>query len=159
MNVLASATTPPLPAATSTASGTSGTSATPPGQQIDYMKLIVAQMQNMNPMDPSSGGDGLATMMQAEELNQLSQLNSAFTSLQTLSQTGYASSLIGRQISGVDGNGAAVSGIVTGVKMDPGGPLLTVGGATVRLLDVTSIATAGGPSSTTGATAAGTTGS
>ena len=138
MNVTASASTPPLPGTTGTTSTTNGKS----GQQIDYMKLIVAQMQNMNPMDPSSGGDGLATMMQAEELNQLSQLNAAFTSLQALSQTGYASSLIGRQISGVDGNGAAVSGVVSGVKMDPSGPLLSVGDKTVRLLDITSIATA-----------------
>lgn len=139
MNVTASASTPSLPGT----SGTSGTANGKPGQQIDYMKLIVAQMQNMNPMDPSSGGDGLATMMQAEELNQLSQLNAAFTSLQTLSQTGYASSLIGRQVSGVDGSGAPVSGIVTGVKMDPSGPLLSVGDKTVRLLDITSIAASG----------------
>src|SRR5690348_11473249 len=110
MTVTASASTPPLPGTTSSTPASTGSSTKPPGQQIDYMKLIVAQMQNMNPMDPSSGGDGLATMMQAEELNQLNQLNSAMTSLQTLSQTGYAAALIGRQISGVDSNGAAVSG-------------------------------------------------
>jgi len=138
MNVTASASTPPIPGAAGTAT-TSGTANGKSGQQIDYMKLIVAQMQNMNPMDPSSGGDGLATMMQAEELNQLSQLNAAFSSLQTLSQAGYASSLIGRQIGGVDGNGAAVSGVVTGVKIDPSGPLLSIGDKTVRLLDVMSI--------------------
>jgi flagellar basal-body rod modification protein FlgD len=147
MNVTASASPPALPAATGTSgtASTSGTTNGKPGQQIDYMKLIVAQMQNMNPMDPSSGGNGLATMMQAEELNLLSQLNTAFTSLQTLSQTGYASSLIGRQVSGVDGSGAPLSGVVTGVKVDPNGPLLSIGDKTVRLLDVTSIDAAATP--------------
>ncbi len=144
MIVTASASTPPA------TSGPAGSSSAKSGQQIDYMKLIVAQMQNMNPMDPSSGGDGLATMMQAEELNQLNQLNSAMTSLQTLTQTGYASSLIGRQVTGVDGTGAAVSGVVTGVKMDPSGPLLSIGDKAIRLLDITSIATTATAATTAG---------
>ncbi len=147
MNVSANGGPAAIPgiAGTTSTPGTAGTTNSKPGQQIDYMKLIVAQMQNMNPMDPSSGGDGLATMMQAEELNLLSQLNTAFTGLQTLSQTGYASSLIGRQVSGVDGSGASVSGLVTGVKMDANGPLLSIGEKTVRLLDVTSINGAAAP--------------
>jgi flagellar basal-body rod modification protein FlgD len=124
-------------------SRTGGTAGQNPGQQIDYMKLIVAQMKNMNPLDPSSGGNGLATMMQAEELNQLNLLNKAFTTLQTLTQTGYASSLIGRRVTGTNGAGVTVSGIVTGVKMDPSGPLLSVGSQILPLLGVTSIETSG----------------
>jgi flagellar basal-body rod modification protein FlgD len=139
--------TPPAPraaGATGTGAPTQAT-ATPPSQQVDYMKLIVAQMQNLNPMDPSSGGDGLGTMMQAESLNQLSTLNTALKTLQTLTQTGYAASLMGKTVTGVDATNSAITGTVVGVHMDASGPLLDLsGGKQMRLLDVTQVAGATG---------------
>ena len=108
-----------------------------PAQQMDYMKLIVAQMRNLNPMDPSSGGDSLPTMMQAEALNQLTLLNGALKELQTMTQTGYATTLIGRTVSGMDAGGAAVSGAVRAVRMEAGGPALELAdGRRMRLADV-----------------------
>ncbi|MBI2760245.1 MAG: hypothetical protein HYX51_02320 [Chloroflexi bacterium] len=110
-------------------------------QQFDYMKLIVAQMQNLNPMDPSSGGDSLPTMMQAESLNQLTMLNQALKDLQTMSQTSYASSLVGRTVTGVNETNVTVSGTVRGLKMDANGPVLELStGARLRLLDITEVA-------------------
>lgn len=107
-----------------------------PSQQMDYMKLIVAQMRNLNPMDPSSGGDSLPMMMQAESLNQLAKLNTALQSLETMSQTGYAAGLIGRTVSGVDSS----SGVVRGVQMDPAGAVLELAdGKRLRLADVIAI--------------------
>lgn len=117
-----------------------GTGAAKPSQQFDYMKLIVAQMQNLNPMDPSSGGDSLPTMMQAESLNQLTKLNQALTDLQTMTQTSYASTLLGRGVRGVDQSGTEVTGTVTGLEMDAGGPLLQLAnGKRLRLLDIASV--------------------
>jgi flagellar basal-body rod modification protein FlgD len=114
--------------------------AQPQQQQFDYMKLIVAQMQNLNPMDPSSGGDSLPTMMQAESLNQLVKLNQALTDLQTMTQTSYASSLIGRDVSGIDESNATISGTVTGIEVDASGPVLKLStGKQLRLLDITSV--------------------
>lgn len=111
-----------------------------PSQQMDYMKLIVAQMRNLNPMDPSSGGDSLPMMMQAESLNQLAKLNTALQSLETMSQTGYAAGLIGRTVSGVDSSSGAVSGVVRGVQMDPAGAVLELAdGQRLRLADVIAI--------------------
>ena len=111
-----------------------------PGQQFDYMKLIVAQMRNLNPMDPSSGGDSLPTMMQAESLNQLTQLNKALGDLQAMMQTGYASTLIGRTVTGLDGGDNQVSGAVKGLMFEGGSPTLELtSGKRVRLLDVTSV--------------------
>ncbi len=111
-----------------------------PGQQVDYMKLIVAQMRNLNPMDPSSGGDSLPTMMQAESLNQLNKLNQAIADLMTMTQTGYASSLIGKTVTGVDEAGNPITGTVKGLHMDAGGPALDLtSGKRVRLLDLTDV--------------------
>ncbi len=127
-------------ATTTTLAGATRRTDSKPGQQVDYMKLIVAQMRNLNPMDPSSGGDSLPTMMQAESLNQLTKLNQAIADLMTMTQTGYASSLIGKTVTGVDEGGATITGTVTGLHMDAGGPALELaGGKRLRLLDIAAV--------------------
>lgn len=117
-------------------------SARRPSQEFDFMKLIVAQMKNLNPMDGSGGQDSLPTMMQAESLNQLTLLNRAIKDLQTMQQTSYASSLLGKTVSGIADGGTALSGTVQAVKIDAGGPLLELStGHKLRLLDVTQVGT------------------
>lgn len=110
---------------------------TPEKQKVDYLKLIVAQMRNLNPMDPNSGGDSLPTMMAAESLNQLTLLNQNIKDLQTLTQTSYASGLIGRTVAGTTDDGTVVSGAVKGLAMELGGPVLELmDGKKLRLLDI-----------------------
>jgi flagellar basal-body rod modification protein FlgD len=119
---------------------TAGARDVKPAQQVDFMKLIVAQMRNLNPMDPSSGGDSLPTMMQAESLNQLTSLNRALKDLQTMTQTSYASSLMGRSVTGVDEGNTTISGTVRGVRIDPSGPVLELStGRRLRLLDISEV--------------------
>jgi flagellar basal-body rod modification protein FlgD len=134
------------PATAATQSATAAQTPVKPAdakQQVDYMKLIVAQMRNLNPMDPNSGGNGLETMMQAESLNQLAQLNKALKDQQVLTQTGYASSLLGRAVTGQSETGQEVSGTVQSVTMDAQGPVLELSGGTrLRMLDITKVTTA-----------------
>jgi flagellar basal-body rod modification protein FlgD len=114
-----------------------------PSQQMDYMKLIVAQMRNLNPMDPSSGNDGLTTMMQAESLNQLLALNNALEQLQLISQTSYGSALLGRTVTGETETGDAVTGAVKSLSMGAEGPTLELtDGRRLRLADVTEVKSA-----------------
>lgn len=128
--------------ATNSASSTTTAAATTrkPAQQFDFMKLIVAQMKNLNPMDGGGGQDSLPTMMQAESLNQLTTLNKAIKDLQTMQQTSYGSSLIGKTVTGIADGAATVSGTVKSVKVDANGPLLELTtGRKLRLLDVTEV--------------------
>lgn len=119
---------------------TMATTTRKPSQEFDFMKLIVAQMKNLNPMDGGAGQDSLPTMMQAESLNQLTTLNRAIKDLQTMQQTSYGSSLIGKQVSGVAEGETVISGTVKSVKVDAGGPLLELtSGRKLRLLDVTEV--------------------
>src|SRR5256885_16929909 len=94
---------PPAAARLAAPSGASARgSSTLPVQQVDYMKLIVAQMQNLNPMNPSSGSDSMPLLMQAETLNQLTQLNKALNTLEQMQQASDSSSLIWRTVQGAD---------------------------------------------------------
>jgi hypothetical protein len=97
-------------------------------------------MRNLNPMDPSSGNDGLSTMMQAESLNQLLSLNNALKELQLVSQTSYGSALLGRTVSGVNETNGEAVGTVTSLTMGADGPTLHLAdGRRLRLADVTEV--------------------
>jgi len=131
--------TPPAPQALNGSSSTSATS-TP---QFDYLKLIVAQMQALNPFDPSSGSNALPEMMQAEELNQIIQLQQTMLKLQSATDLATGASLLGRSVTALTASGGTTSGTVQTVQAGPGGiSLVLTSGATVRLQDVQSIASA-----------------
>ena len=69
--------------------------------QSDFMKLLVAQMQNQDPMNPMDNAQMTSQMAQLNMVSGINQLNttlsSALSSFQA-TQTMQASSLIGRQV-------------------------------------------------------------
>src|SRR5947209_19412681 len=97
------------------AAGTAQSGSAGQPKQVDYMKLIIAQMTNLNPMDPSSNQDGMTMMMQAESLNQLNQLTTDVETLGALTQIGYAAGLLGRTVTGVGVGGQEVTGVDAGM--------------------------------------------
>ena len=119
---------------------TSGDTSKPKEQQLDFMKLIVAQMQNLNPMDPNAGGDSMTQMVNIETLNQITQLNRALKDLQSAAQASFAGDLVGKTVSGRTEGGATISGAVTQARMTASGPVLELaGGKSLKLSDVTGV--------------------
>ena len=112
----------------------------PKEQQLDFMKLIVAKMQNLNPMDPNAGGDSMDQMVMIETLNQITMLNRGLKDLQTASQVGLASELVGKTVTGLTTGGATLTGVVERMKLYDGGPVLELaGGKTLKLSDLTGV--------------------
>jgi flagellar basal-body rod modification protein FlgD len=112
--------------------------------QMDYMKLLVTQLQNQNPLEPLDNKDMAAQLAQFSQLQQMETLNSSFSRVLDSVQRSYASSLIGKEVSFEDvaQNGAVgtQTGKVEEVTMgDDGNIVLTVGDQKVNLADVTSI--------------------
>lgn len=68
--------------------------------QVDFMKLIVAQMRNQNPLDPQSDSDFLAQMAQFESLNQMRSMADSIRVMQGVNELNSATSMIGREIIG-----------------------------------------------------------
>lgn len=132
--------TPALTPVSQTASGDSSTS-TAGTPKFDYLKLIVAQMQALNPFDPSSGSNALPEMMQAEELNQIIQLQQTIQKLQAATNLATGAALLGRNVTALTASGGTTSGTVQTVQAGPSGiSLVLTSGVTVRLQDVQSIA-------------------
>lgn len=85
---------------------TNGTSSTPTsaGSQVsqdDFLKLMVTQLQNQDPLSPMSNGEFLTQIAQFTSASGIDQLQSSFQQFQTSMQTNQAlqaASLVGRQV-------------------------------------------------------------
>jgi flagellar basal-body rod modification protein FlgD len=116
--------------------------------QMDYMKLLVTQMKNQDPLEPMDNSQMTAQMTQLSQLQQLETMNTSFAKVLANEQMGYASSLIGKQVAFVNqADGNILAGTVEQVARIDGDVVLRVGtqsGAqSVKLDDVTAVANNG----------------
>jgi flagellar basal-body rod modification protein FlgD len=102
----------------------SGTSAGYGLSSDDFMKLFLAQLQNQDPTKPV---DDSQMLNELSQMTQVSTLQGVQTALQG-SQLAQSSALIGKNVTGLDVNGAAVDGVVTSVTQSTdAGLVLQVG--------------------------------
>ncbi len=77
--------------------------------QVDFMKLIIAQMRNQNPLEPQKDSDFMAQMAQFEALNQMKTVAEGIKVLQGVNELTSAASMIGKTITGKQVDGLAVT--------------------------------------------------
>jgi flagellar basal-body rod modification protein FlgD len=123
---------------------TIGASASASDMQMDYMRLLVTQLQNQNPLEPMDNSEMTAQLTQFSQLQQLEGMNTSFGRVLESVQRSYASSLIGREVSfkatAMDGAIETRTGQVQEVVMGKDGRVtLVVGDQQVDLADVVSI--------------------
>lgn len=87
----------------------------------DFMKLMLTQMQNQNPMEPA---DQTAMISQMAEFSALEQMQSMNSSINTM----YAFGLMGKEVSVNNGDGTMTTGIVDSVTMKNGTNYIEIGG-------------------------------
>jgi flagellar basal-body rod modification protein FlgD len=100
--------------------------------QNDFLQLLVAQMQNQDPLNPQSDTQMAAQMAQFTSLTQSSAMSSSLSMLQ-------ANSLIGSTVSLQIDPKTTASGVVQGVILNGGTPQIIVNGSTYDLSQVTSV--------------------
>ncbi|MBA7621539.1 hypothetical protein ES703_28903 [subsurface metagenome] len=112
--------------------------------QADYMKLLVAQLQNQNPLEPMDNSEMASQLAMFSQLQQLESMNTNFAKvLETVERT-YAHSLIGRNIEFIGeteiGTRDILSGVVEQVYNNVDGEIfLVVGNHVIGLEDVASV--------------------
>jgi flagellar basal-body rod modification protein FlgD len=95
----------------------------------DFLKLMVAQMKNQDPMSPADDKDNIAQMAQFSSLEQITNLATATQQLADSMQTTQTLGLIGHTVSYQAADGTLTSGTVSQVDVAGGKPSLTVGDA------------------------------
>ncbi len=68
--------------------------------QVDFMKLIIAQMRNQNPLEPQKDSDFMAQMAQFESLNQMRTVATGMKALQGVQELTSAAGMLGRIVTG-----------------------------------------------------------
>ncbi|MHC4497017.1 MAG: flagellar hook assembly protein FlgD [Planctomycetota bacterium] len=112
--------------------------------QMDYMKLLVTELQNQNPLEPLDNNQMAAQLAQFSQLQQIESMNTSFASVLAVTELSYASSLIGKEVSFMSetstGDEVVTSGIVEEVINNGDGKItLSVGNQTLNLEDVISV--------------------
>lgn len=124
-------------AATSAGSTKSGT---PAIGQADFMKLLMAQLRNQNPLDPQNGAEFASQLAQFSSLDGINKLNQNFTSMLALQGLSQGANLIGKNVVYTkDADGNTARGTVNSVSLINGQVHLAIGNATVSLNQIRSI--------------------
>lgn len=119
--------TSPVAQAAAAPSGNSASAASPENPnsvlgQNDFLKLMIAQLQAQNPLEPANGNEYVTELAQFTQLEQTTNLASA-------SELSSAVQLIGHTVSYNDpSTGAAATGKVESVQSTTSGPTLTIEG-------------------------------
>jgi flagellar basal-body rod modification protein FlgD len=137
-----------LPAATTTKTGSAASSgeteATNPSGELgknDFLKLMIAQLQAQNPLEPSNGTEYISELAQFSQLEQTTNLAQSSSQSATAQRVAQAVGLIGHTVSYTDpSTGASQSGAVQSVEITPEGATLTVEGTPgIELAGVTEV--------------------
>ncbi len=126
---------------TSTSSTSSSSSSSGTGDALDssqFMQLLLAEMQNQDPLDPMDGTAFFNQLAQLSLLEQMYNLNTTLSTDQQQQQVGNASNLLGRTVDATV-SGTAVSGTVESLTINDGNVSLDVGGTLVSISDLTSV--------------------
>lgn len=112
--------------------------------QMNYMKLLITQLQNQNPLEPMDNNEMASQLAQFSQLQQLETMNSSFADVLSTTERNYANSLIGRKISFASGSDDGTQEITSGTVEEvinniDGQTVLVTGDNTITLEDVISV--------------------
>jgi flagellar basal-body rod modification protein FlgD len=110
------------------------------GIKTDFLKLLIAQLQNQDPLNPM---DNAEFTSQLSQFSMVESLQNIQKSLDKMSASGGTASL--SQSTGLLGHtvrtASGVSGVVTGLGLENGSPVVMLGEQSVPLADIVEIHT------------------
>jgi flagellar basal-body rod modification protein FlgD len=109
----------------------------------DFIQMMVTQLQNQDPLQPTGSDQLLSQMSQIGQLQSSTQLQDSLKGLVLQNQIGAAGNLIGKSVAGTDENNQAVQGIVDSVRVGSDGVFLELhNGQELSMAKVSAIAPA-----------------
>jgi flagellar basal-body rod modification protein FlgD len=122
-------TVPITDSTTSTPTSSSTTPTNPNGTLGDneFLQLMVTQLQDQDPLNPTNSSQYLSELAQFTSLEQETNTATSTQQLATTNQTTEALSLLGQSVSYTDAAGNSATGVVTSVDLSGTTPSLTIG--------------------------------
>jgi flagellar basal-body rod modification protein FlgD len=108
----------------------------------DFMKMLIAELQNQDPTQPMSNQDLLTQLSTMSQLQSTQDLDTALQNNTTSQQLSTASSFIGKAIQGTDSSSNPVTGIAQQALLQNGTAFVAVGNTLVPLANITAVAPA-----------------
>lgn len=117
----------------------------------DFVQFLITELQNQDPLDPTSSDEMLTQMSEIGQLQSSDDLETDLGGMVQQNQVSSAASMIGKYVQGTDANQNAVTGNVTSVQVTSSAVNLQLdSGSTVALSAVTAISPGTGSSGTSG---------
>lgn len=138
-----------LPPVGSTGSSYAATASAAPGSvdKDQFLKLLVSQLKNQNPLDPITNENFIGQLAQFSSMEQQQKTNDSLNSLiqlqaatATMSNLTQASALLGKKIDYLDpATGNPASGVVSSIGLEQGAVVAKVGSTSIPLLLITGV--------------------
>src|SRR5437867_2119361 len=107
--------------------------------QDDFLRLVMAQLTNQDPLNPQKDTEFIAQMTQFSALEQSKSMQQDIAKLQTDQQFMQANAVLGRVVTLQDDQGALIRGTVNAIQVEEGTPHLVVNGQSYGLSALLSI--------------------
>ncbi len=85
-----------------------------------FLKLLISELQNQDPLDPMDNSEMVAQIGQIREIGATDQLTRTLGNLSASQELVTASGLIGRQVNGLSDELQAVDGVVDRITVETG---------------------------------------
>lgn len=107
----------------------------------DFIKIMITQLQQQDPMNPSDSNQMLTQLSQIKSMESSDTLNKSLQGLTVQQSVAAGANLIGKNVQGVDDSGTQVQGTVQSVLVQDQKVYLQLdGGGSLALSGVTGIA-------------------
>ena len=90
----------------------------------DFIKMMITQLQNQDPLEPAKNQELLAQMSQIGQLQSATTLQESLKAMVLQQNIGAAGNLIGKMVQGIDSFGVSVTGLVNSVRVEKDGVYL-----------------------------------
>lgn len=84
----------------------------------DFIRMMIVQLQNQDPMEPAKNQELLAQMSQIGQLQSATTLQQSLKTMVLQNNLGAAGNLIGKMVKGLGPTGETVSGVVSSVRVE-----------------------------------------
>lgn len=104
----------------------SGANAAASLNQTEFLKLLLTQLQNQDPLKPVDNKDFVVQMAQFSALAQMGEINQNVADLLSFQSSNQAVALLGKRVDVRSADGSSRSGTVRNIDFSAGEPALTV---------------------------------